>query len=291
MQLEPHRASLDDTSSAQVLVLWSSTGSRPHAPSPCHRQRVCLAQPAVTTDERRVVRPRLHGRRTRWPSANLQRSVPGPRVAASGRSSISCHSQGFARAILPHSQRLTNRRETRSSSLSMPHPRSYSGFSQRFLARLIGGLCVRIEAPDADDRFAILRAKRLHATDAALRAIAARPAEHVRALEGALYRVTAYLDLTGLEPTASNIDVALHPFQPPPRRLDYRSIVEAVCSALPAPTLKIWPGPVARAMSRTPATSGDVSSSEALAPTVRRNWPHPRRSRPLHGPERMPPYL
>jgi chromosomal replication initiator protein len=220
---------LDDPSAAQLLVIWSATGlGRTHLLHAIANQCAARDQDALLMSGELFVRDYTATVRAGRPHA------------------FSTRFQHVGILLLDDLQFLATRRGSQEQFFQTLNtlqtagkrivvaldadPRSFSGFSQRLLARLVGGLCVRIDAPDADDRFAILQAKQPALPDTALRAIAARPAEHVRALEGALHRVTAYIDLSGLEPTVRNIDAALHPFQPPASRMDYRSIVDAICT-------------------------------------------------------------
>jgi chromosomal replication initiator protein len=108
-------------------------------------------------------------------------------------------------------------------------PDDIAGFTSRLASRLSGGLCVRIDPPGPDERLAILQSKGTVLPEAALRAISAYPANHVRDLEGSLHRVEAYLDLTGAAPTPQAISTALHPFQKPASALDHHAIIEAIC--------------------------------------------------------------
>jgi chromosomal replication initiator protein len=220
---------IEDPASPQLLVLWSATGlGRSHLLNAIAHECASHKHVALLTSGESFV--------TDYTSA----------VRAGRPHAFSARFQHIDVLLLDDLQFLATRKgsqeqffhtlntlQTASKRIVVAldgDPRTFSGFSQRLLARLIGGLCVRIDAPDPEDRFAILKAKRTMLPDVALRAIAARPAEHVRALEGALHRTTAYIDLTGVEPTPRNVETALHPFQPPPARQDYRSIVSAICA-------------------------------------------------------------
>jgi chromosomal replication initiator protein len=109
-------------------------------------------------------------------------------------------------------------------------PKDVAGLSPRLLSRLTGGLCAHISKPDHEGRLAILKSKELSLPEQALRAIAGYPSHSVAELEGALQRVLAYLDLTGLAPSAAVISDALHPFQPRSAAPNHRAVLEAICS-------------------------------------------------------------
>ncbi|MCW3067648.1 MAG: chromosomal replication initiator protein DnaA [Solirubrobacterales bacterium] len=81
-------------------------------------------------------------------------------------------------------------------------PRDLQALEDRLRERFEAGLVADITPPEMPTRLAILRMRVHHdqiklADDAALRVIAERIENHVRALEGALIRVVAYSSLTG----------------------------------------------------------------------------------------------
>jgi chromosomal replication initiator protein len=108
-------------------------------------------------------------------------------------------------------------------------PNEVAGLSPRLISRLCGGMVAQIGRPDDSARLTILQTKDPALPESALRAIAAYPARHVRELEGALHRVQAYIDLTGMDPTSRVVGDALHPFQPTAAAPDHRAVLEAIC--------------------------------------------------------------
>ena len=78
-------------------------------------------------------------------------------------------------------------------------PRDLSGLESRLLSRFQGGMVIEIESPSYETRMAILKSKAnfmgRHIPDEALDFIAENIHSHVRALEGALRRVSAVADL------------------------------------------------------------------------------------------------
>ncbi len=115
-------------------------------------------------------------------------------------------------------------------SLDRP-PSDVSGLTPHLASRLGAGLLISLTPPSEADRLAILRAKEPALPEEVFAVIAQQNCDSVRELEGALNRLTAYLDLTGLPPTSASAREALRPFRnasptlPPPSP----AIIEAVC--------------------------------------------------------------
>jgi chromosomal replication initiator protein len=88
------------------------------------------------------------------------------------------------------------------------HPRRISRLSDELITRFLGGMVVKLEAPDVLTRRAILEAKLairgITAPDVVLDYIAEHLRSSIRELEGALHSVTAHALLTG-----KRLDLAL----------------------------------------------------------------------------------
>lgn len=89
-------------------------------------------------------------------------------------------------------------------------PGELSQLQERLVSRFRWGLVADLRPPNYETRLAILRAKagehRLDLDDRTLDLIAHRVRSSVRALEGALIRVTAYADLQGTALTTERLD-------------------------------------------------------------------------------------
>ena len=89
-------------------------------------------------------------------------------------------------------------------------PEELSQLQERLVSRFRWGLVADIQPPDYETRLAILRAKAREngfaIDEGLLDLIAQRITSSVRALEGALIRVTAYADLQGQSPSAATVD-------------------------------------------------------------------------------------
>jgi chromosomal replication initiator protein len=119
-------------------------------------------------------------------------------------------------------------------------PRDLQALEDRLRERFESGLVADIRPPDPATRMAILRKRAQHdeldlADEAPLQLIAERVRDNVRAIEGALIRVTAYSSLTGRPLTielAREVLDGLYPaIQPPVRRgpPSIDEITEAAC--------------------------------------------------------------
>ena len=89
-------------------------------------------------------------------------------------------------------------------------PEELSSLQERLVSRFRWGLVADIQPPDYETRLAILRTKArengFEIDDGLFELIARRITTSVRALEGALIRVTAYADLQGRTPSVDLID-------------------------------------------------------------------------------------
>ena len=96
-------------------------------------------------------------------------------------------------------------------------PDTIADLSPRLRSRLGSGLSIELRLPPKNECFAILRNKASQLDrppqDTALRQILKRPFSHIRALEGSLNRLDAYIELTGTPPHPDSFDEALHPLQ------------------------------------------------------------------------------
>ncbi len=98
-------------------------------------------------------------------------------------------------------------------------PKSMVTLEERLRSRFEWGLTADIQPPDFETRLAILRAKCESARRSipleVLEFIARRVQSNIRELEGALNRLLAFSDLSGLSPTLSLAESALADFLPP----------------------------------------------------------------------------
>lgn len=103
---------------------------------------------------------------------------------------------------------------------------------ERLRSRFEWGLIADIQPPDFETRLAILRhkAERLGRSVPMeiLELIARRIQSNIRELEGALNRVLAFADLSGIPLTPDLVDVALADILPSRNGVDSRRIIEAV---------------------------------------------------------------
>jgi len=106
-------------------------------------------------------------------------------------------------------------------------PDELSKLQDRLVSRFRWGLVVGIQAPDLETRLSILRAKarehQLNLADGVLELIAKRVHSSVRALEGALIKVTAHIDLYRDEFSLENVSELL-PDEVKPVALDISRI-------------------------------------------------------------------
>jgi chromosomal replication initiator protein len=103
-------------------------------------------------------------------------------------------------------------------------PKAMVTLEERLRSRFEWGLTADIQPPDLETRLAILRSKaeRLgsHVANDLLELIARRVQSNIRELEGALTRVTAFADLSGLPLTPQLVEIALADMLP--RRSEIR---------------------------------------------------------------------
>lgn len=111
-------------------------------------------------------------------------------------------------------------------------PKALVTLEERLRSRFEWGLTADIQPPDIETRQAILRykAERIHfrVPDPILELIARRVLSNIRELEGALTRVAAYADLSGLPLTPQLVDTALADLLPRRSQVQPQDIVNRV---------------------------------------------------------------
>jgi len=114
-------------------------------------------------------------------------------------------------------------------------PKALVTLEERLRSRFEWGLTVDIQPPDVETRLAILRAKAERAgrevPDEILEMIARQVQSNIRELEGALNRVLAYADLSGIPLTLELAHNALSDFLPQGVDLKPDDVLEAVSRA------------------------------------------------------------
>lgn len=92
-------------------------------------------------------------------------------------------------------------------------PKALFTLEERLRSRFEWGLTADLQPPDFETRMAILRAKAeragRHIPDEIIQSIARRVQSNIRELEGALTRVVAFVDLTGMPLSPQLVDTAL----------------------------------------------------------------------------------
>jgi chromosomal replication initiator protein len=111
-------------------------------------------------------------------------------------------------------------------------PKSLVTLEDRLRSRFEWGLTADIQLPDLETRQAILRHKAERAGRQVpaeiLDVIARRVQSNIRELEGALNRILAFSDLSGLPMTAQMVDVALADLLPQPAELKPEKVLDVV---------------------------------------------------------------
>jgi chromosomal replication initiator protein len=114
-------------------------------------------------------------------------------------------------------------------------PKALVTLEERLRSRFEWGLTVDIQPPDLETRLAILRAKAERAgrqvPNEILESIARQVQSNIRELEGALTRILAFSDLSGLPLTPQLVSSALADLLPQRSTLEPRSIVDMVANA------------------------------------------------------------
>ncbi len=111
-------------------------------------------------------------------------------------------------------------------------PKAMVTLEERLRSRFEWGLTADIQAPDLETRVAILRSKAERAghdvDSAVLEAIARRVVSNIRELEGALTRVVAFAQLSGIGLTPELVETALADLLPRGGALTFERILSAV---------------------------------------------------------------
>ncbi len=114
-------------------------------------------------------------------------------------------------------------------------PKAMVTLEERLRSRFEGGLTVDIQPPDLETRMAILRSKAERAgrqvPDEIVETIARQIQSNIRELEGALTRVLAFSDLSGLPLTIQLVGSALADLLPQHSAMEPRTIVSTVATA------------------------------------------------------------
>jgi chromosomal replication initiator protein len=114
-------------------------------------------------------------------------------------------------------------------------PKALVTLEERLRSRFEWGLTADVQAPDVETRLAILRSKAERAgravPDGILEMIARQVQSNVRELEGALNRVLAYSDLSGIPLTLELAHQALADFLPHGEELQPDDVLDAVSKA------------------------------------------------------------
>ena len=114
-------------------------------------------------------------------------------------------------------------------------PKAMLTLEERLLSRFEWGLTADIQPPDIETRMAILRSKAERAgfriQDEFLQQIARRVQSNIRELEGALTRVVAFADLSGLSVNQQLVDSALGDLLPRRTNLQPDDVVRRVADA------------------------------------------------------------
>ena len=118
-------------------------------------------------------------------------------------------------------------------------PKAMSTLEERLRSRFEWGLIADIQPPDFETRLAILRSKADRAgyrmQDEILELIARRVQLNIRELEGALTRIAAFADLSGLPVTPQLVDSALADLLPRRTEVQPDDIISKVANAFGVP--------------------------------------------------------
>lgn len=118
-------------------------------------------------------------------------------------------------------------------------PKSLNTLDERLRSRFEWGLTADIQPPDFETRLAILRSKAERSgrqvPDEILESIARRVQSNIRELEGALNRVVAFAELSGVPLTSQLVDVALADLLPQRSDVQPEKIIELVAKEWQVP--------------------------------------------------------
>lgn len=122
-------------------------------------------------------------------------------------------------------------------------PKSLVTLEERLRSRFEWGLTADIQPPDLETRLAILRSKAerngRYVPDEILNMIANRVQSNIRELEGALNRVMAFSELSGMPVTAQMADMALADFLPPRSDVRPERVLDLVARSFNTSTEKL----------------------------------------------------
>ena len=114
-------------------------------------------------------------------------------------------------------------------------PKALVTLEERLCSRFEWGLAADIQPPDFETRLAILRSKAerhgYHVSDNILEFIARRVQSNIRELEGALTRLVAFADLSGLPITPQMVDSALVDLLPRRHEVPANEVVRTVAES------------------------------------------------------------
>ncbi|MDI6770301.1 MAG: chromosomal replication initiator protein DnaA [Anaerolineales bacterium] len=114
-------------------------------------------------------------------------------------------------------------------------PKSLATLEERLRSRFEWGLAADVQPPDLETRLAILRAKAERAgqrvTPEIIELIARRVQSNIRELEGALNRIVAFADLSGMAMTPQLAEIALADLLPQRGRIEPDTVVKVVARA------------------------------------------------------------
>jgi chromosomal replication initiator protein len=114
-------------------------------------------------------------------------------------------------------------------------PKALITLEERLLSRFEWGLTADLQPPDFETRMAILRSKASRTgrsvADEILEVIARRVQSNIRELEGALTRVVAFVDLSGLPLTPKLVDTALVDLLPRRTKVEPEEVLTSVADA------------------------------------------------------------
>ena len=114
-------------------------------------------------------------------------------------------------------------------------PKALVTLEERLRSRFEWGLSADIQPPDLETRMAILRSKAERAgrrvPGEIIEVIARRVQSNIRELEGALTRVVAFVDLSGLPLTTKLVETALADLLPRRSKVEPEEVIESVAQA------------------------------------------------------------
>lgn len=114
-------------------------------------------------------------------------------------------------------------------------PKALVTLEERLRSRFEWGLSADIQPPDLETRMAILRSKAeragRHVPGEIIEVIARRVQSNIRELEGALTRVVAFVDLSGLPLSPKLVETALADLLPRRSKVEPEEVVESVAKA------------------------------------------------------------